>query len=319
MIKTNSTSSHRLLFLIVAAGLVVTAQASEVGDTEEIAALRAQYIEAVTSNDPGVVAELMTDDYVMLQPNANGPDTYGKDSYLNYRASLDQVVSLNVDTVRVVTCGDWAFEVGKESMEWTTLLDVPFSTEARVVRVLKQTNDGWRYARTIRAWATDSYIRPPGPGQLFNAGYGTWTPYKQSNADTKLAQEMMDAVTTDTRQLVAGGDMVSPMENIVALPDDSIGDAIGYGQDWEINSRKEYMENRVYAKYTPFDDLRKYFEEGVVCEKDMGFMWGQGITTGSDIVTGERWISSGDFFYLMKKQDGRWRIGPVGMLYNEVK
>ena len=311
--------SHLMMASAVAIGVTASVHAAKVGDTPEISKLRADFIKAVTSNNPQNVGKLVTEDYVMLQPNEYGPDIYGKKAYLEYRKTLDKISSLNVEPKRVITCGDWAFEMGKETMDWTTPHGVELSANARFAKVLQRTKEGWRYARTIRAWAKNSYILPPAPGSLFNAGYGTWIPIKQSSAETALAQEMMDMQTVGTKKMVADGDMVSMMEEVVATPNESIGEMMGMGRDWEINSREEYMAGRQYAAFTPYDDLRKYFEEGVVCENDMGFAWGQDITTGSDIVTGKRWIASGDFLYLMVKQKGKWRIGPIGILYDEIE
>lgn len=290
------------------------------GDTAEIAELRAQFEKAVIANDPEAVGKLVTDDYVMLQPNPKGPDTYGREAYVNYRKSLDTVTKLTVEPVRVISCGkEWAFEISKEHMEWD-LTEVPgYPTHARVVKVLNRNDNGeWRYARTIRAWDTTSHVAPPAPGSLSNAGYGVWEPRRQGAAETKRAQEMMDMQHKTTRALVASGDMSSMMDDVLTLPDENLGDMIAYGAGWEMTSREEYLENRPHANMTPYDDLRKYFEEGISCEKGMGFVWGQDITTGSSRVDGKRWISSGDFFYIMTKQEGRWRMGPVGALYNEV-
>ena len=313
------TISLQVFSVLTAAAITLTpAGASEVGETPGIARLRAEFIAAVKSNDAEKVGELVSSDYVMLQPNQNGPDTYGKSAYINYRKSLDPVAEISFEIERVITCGDWAFEIGKEYTEWKSP-QINHQTMARFVRVLNRAKgDNWQYARTIRAISPESYIAPPKPGSISNYGYGTWMPRSQSVENSVLAQEMMDTMTRDTRALVASGDMVSPMSEFLARPDKSTGELIGYGASWELHGTEEYMAARQEAALTPYDDLRKYHEEGIVCEPDTGFLWGQDLTTGKNLPTGERWISSGDYFYMMKKQDGKWRMGPVGVLYDEV-
>ena len=259
---------HSLLVMGLFGGLL-SAHASTIGDTPEIAKLRAQFENAVISNNPEAVAKFVSDDYVMLQPNANGPDTYGKKAYLDYRGTLAKITRLDVEPVRVISCGNWAFEIGKESLDVTTPEGVDFSTSARVVKVLNKTRDGCRYARTVRAWAKNSYITPPAPGSLFSTGFATWTP--DTSSDPVLVKEMLDSMADNTRALVAGGDMVIPQQDVAAV---GFPGPVGYGQEWEMNTREEYMQNRKYVAFTPYDELRKYPEEGVVCEKDMAFAWG---------------------------------------------
>ena len=56
---------HSLLVMGLFGGLL-SAHASTIGDTPEIAKLRAQFENAVISNNPEAVANFVRDDYVML-------------------------------------------------------------------------------------------------------------------------------------------------------------------------------------------------------------------------------------------------------------
>lgn len=310
--------------LVIAVGLVggiTAAHASVVGDTPEIAKLRAEYIEAVTSNSPEAVAKLVSDDYVMLQPDPKGPDTYGKTAYINYRKSLNPVASMTVEPDRVIRCGgDWAFEASIEKLEWNLSGIKNYPTTARVVKVLNRQEDGeWIYARTIRAWDHWSHVSPPAPEFIANTGFGTWEPRKQSRAKAKLAQEMMDFQNNGTKNLVSTDDSIDFMKQVVIKADESTGEMIAYGTEGAIYGFDQYIQMRYGLATTPSDEVRKYFKEALMCDNEMGFLWGQDIASGTNILDGKRWIGSGDFFYLMKKQGGEWKLGPVGVVYGETE
>lgn len=59
---------------------------------------------------------------------------YGKKAYLDYRGTLARITRLDVEPVRVISCGNWAFEIDKESLDVTTPAGVDFSTSARGLR-----------------------------------------------------------------------------------------------------------------------------------------------------------------------------------------
>lgn len=294
-------------------------KATNLGDTEEIQSLRSQYIKAVELNNPEAVGDLVTADFVMLQPNYRGPDTYGRKAYIDYRKSLNPVVKVTIETARVLTCGnEWAWEMGKELTDWKSP-QVDYSTSARYVKLLNRKPSGpWQYARVFWAWDVYSPVPTPRPGKLTGTGWGTWEP-RAPGQYIREVQEITDFMRTSTRRIVAGGDMVNPMADVMAEADESTGKMLGYGISWEVEGKENYMKQRAYADFELTEELRKYPEEVVVCEANTGFIWGQDMGAGVAKVTGERSTGTGDFIYMVKKQKGKWKLGPHAILFSETR
>lgn len=304
--------------LLVTGCIMLSAQADGVGDTPEFEALRARYINAVEANSPEAVGKLVTDDFVMLQPNKKGPDTYGRKSYVNYRKSLNITEKLEIEPEVVVRCGaDTAFEFGKEYMD----LKSPqknYSTMTRYAKVLmREPGKGWRYARAIMAIDEYSYQAPPAPGLITNNGYATWEPRKQTGKAAAEA-ELIEQSIAQTKLMADTESTGFNKLDSMATPDEATGPSLGYGTQWEIRGMEEYQTLEEADKTFMLDDLRKIVEEIYVCDADTAYVFGQDVASGANLVTGERSIDSSDFFYIFSKQEGVWKLGPMAVSYTEL-
>lgn len=305
--------------IALAASIAPCAYSIELGDTKAIEKLRTAYIKAIESNDPSKVGILVSDDFVMLQPNAKGPDTYSRSAYVNYRKSLNKTLNIRVEPERVISCGeDTAFELGKEYSDLVSA-GLEYSTLTRYAKVLtRDPEKGWRYSRAMMAIAADSYQAPPAPEDITNYGYATWTPKKQQGQAVKDAQEIR--VLFDSTKLLADTKTTGfDKATILYHPDETTGSMWGFGTNWEITSFEDYkMADAMGRVYEPADDLRKIVEEVYVCgDSEAAYAFGQDVYSGVNKVTGQRWIGGGDFWYFFKKQDGAWKLGPFAASYDE--
>ena len=299
--------------LVLATGLAQQASASEVGDRKAYQELRIAYIRAAETNNPSAIGKLITDDFVYLQPNKNGPDTYGKSFHLEYRKSLRQLVNLEVEPIRVMSCGnDWALEIGREHGTWKSESG-EIKTLARYFKLLNRTPDnGWQYSRIIMGWDEKADMPPPAPEFISNGGYGTWKPRPQGSEASALISD----VDTAVKEFSEKNDLVTPMIGQLAPSDETTGELIALGPWGEIYGEDDYMADRRMANYQ-LDDLRKMVEEVIVCESGMAFSWGQDSYSGVDFDTAARWIGGGDFLYMHRFHEGKWKVGPHGTSYDE--
>lgn len=311
-------SKNRLIFAVLIGASPINAIASEIGDTEDIAALRSQYIQAVESNNPDAVGGLVTDDFVMLQPNKKGPDTYGRAANVNYRQSLSPVSALTVEPYAVIQCGaDTVIEAGIEMMTVSTpQVEIPVTT--RYVKVLSRDAGRWRYARAMMAISEYSDQAPPTPGKITNYGYATWEPRSQSGALGAEADSIR-AVIAKTKLLADTEGTGFSKHDTMAIPDDATGPMIGMGTQGEIRSFEQYKQMDAAAREIfQLDDLRKIVEELYVCDADTAYAFGQDAYSGVNLITGEREVQSSDFWYMFSKQNGEWKLGPMAITWEEM-
>lgn len=316
--------TNKIIFTLAkAASLLVfvtglgSAHAYELEDTRAFQTLRAEYIEAVESNKPESVGELVTDDFVMLQPHKKGPDTYGRESYVNYRKSQNEIVSITVEPEKVFTCGsEWGIEFGKEYLEMSNS-GIQYPMLIKYVKVLNREDGNWKYARTVNAIDQWSEQAPPAPGKITNNGYGTWYPREQTEQTAAEVKKIM--------KLLVATKLMSDTEatnfnkvDILALPDEKTGPLLAYFPDGELHSMEEYMAIQRAGKTFQIDDLRKIVEEIVVCDDDLAFVFGQDVYSGSSLITGERELNSSDFWYQFTRQNNEWKLGPNAVVIAEM-
>ena len=307
-----------VITLLASACFMLSAPAGNAGDAPEFETLRAQYIKAVEANSPEAVGKLVTDDFVMLQPNKKGPDTYGRKSYVNYRKSLNTTERLEVEPEAVVRCGtEMAFEFGKEYMDLQSP-HINYSTMTRYAKVLRRDPDqGWRYARAVMAIDEYSYQAPPTPGMITNNGYATWEPRQQTGKAAAEAEIIRQSIAQTKLMADTESTGFNKLDSM-AVADESTGPSLGYGTQWEIRGMEEYQMLEEADKAFMLDDLRKIVEEIYVCDADTAYVFGQDVASGANLVTGERTIESSDFFYIFSKQEGVWKLGPMAVTYTEM-
>ena len=292
----------------------MSASATEVGDKDVYSKLRQQYIDAIRSNEPANIGKVLSEDFVLMQPDKHGPDTYGREAHVQYRKSLPKITDFKVEPVRVISCGtDWALEIGKEHATWITA-QMEFSTSARYFKLLNRSEKhGWQYARVFMAWAPESLIRPPAPGFITNRGWGSWEARKQSPEATAAALAQQKDMYNHTRNLIAAGDMSEPFEYQISPFDETTGEPISYGPEYEMHGLEDHLAARQYMNLEAPDLLLKVPAETIVCEPDTAFSWGKSLYGGQNKVTGEYDSHMSEVMYMHRKYKGNWKVGPAGL------
>jgi uncharacterized protein (TIGR02246 family) len=161
--------------LICAIGVVIFALTgahpaigAAAGDLQGIEKLHAQDVAATQSGDPQALADLFTDDAVLLEPDA--PAVIGKKAILdgNKKEKVEhpggKTVKYKVDVKDTQIIEGWAFEWAYFETSYRETDKAPVqSFRGKVLRVMKRQADGsWKFARMMWNLAEDNGP-PPQP------------------------------------------------------------------------------------------------------------------------------------------------------------
>jgi uncharacterized protein (TIGR02246 family) len=160
--------------LIPAVGVVIfalsgahPANGAPAADLQGIDKLHSQDVAATLSGDPQALADLFTDDAVLLEPDA--PAVIGRKAILdgNKKEKIEhpggKTVKYKVDVKDTQIVGDWAFEWAYFESSYRETEKAPVqSFRGKTLRVMKRQADGsWKFARMMWNLAEDN--GPPHP------------------------------------------------------------------------------------------------------------------------------------------------------------
>jgi len=292
-----------LLLLTVGHG-TLAASNNPVDDIRAIDTLRGQLGEAILSGSPEAIGKLVSEDYVHMQPNVEGPNLYGKQYYLDYLPALNRVTKLRFKLAKDVELfGNWAVESG-EMVTDVLIAGETVEHATRYMKVLHRESTGWKYARDI----TTTYLTannsthkaPPAPGFITYAGKADWEPMASPDSVADLSAQDEACRNKMIRKM----DPVNAALECIWPHDMDAVAQTGKG----VVSFKHFMAYRHSQAAAPYDELEKYFKEMIV-DGDFGFAWGHSVATAAYSSTGARRAGFGTSFYIFRKDDsGRWLV-----------
>lgn len=275
-------------------------------DLVAINALRANLEKAYLSRNQKDFSKVLTEDFVYLQKNTEGPSTYGRKYFFDYLPALDPITKIEIKPIKEVDVyGDWAVESGQMFMD--VVMDGEASQQvAQYMRLLYREKGGWKLAREITAMAEDqgSIKRPPKPGFITNAGKGHFVPRQspKTSAEAREVDEYSDLVFADS---INTQEFVLPIVQKYAFyhPDDFLMInpccVVTWGQ---------YLAARQGYGSLMIDEVEKYYQE-IIVDGDFAVGWGHSVSASANKETGERHALLVYNMYLFRKnENGEWRI-----------